>query len=426
MTVKHHPLSSSRYVIASLYSRIDGKVYGTPRIAAHQQRYLALASVTSPSLPTVLDKVQESQAHRVVGSGVLQRHLHQHGAHPKSAGNNRIGTRNVRITASVLKTAEAADDARPVHPRAVKGLYVVYMAACIVERTWRFALPLVLAYVEGGYRAIAVLGFVSPLFCSLLGPALGRVLDKVYRPYGLGLMLSLQGLAIMASGLVVLAAAASPSAVLSEGPLFAALLLLSGLERLTAMLSELAIERDWVTQLAGKDNDLALARSNATLRRTDLVCEALGALAFGALYSTFGVAFAVAAATLMTSIMVPLQIYCITWIAREAPDAMVHGRSEAAAAPFKPPTWKRLLRKKLAPPESPPLSFPDRIQRHVLSGLDGWKTYFSQPILPSSLTFVVLFLNVALSPGGLITAFLTSKGLDGTGMAIFRGGCACT
>jgi len=33
-------------------------------------------------------------------------------------------------------------------------------------------------------------------------------------------------------------------------------------------------------------------------------------------------------------------------------------------------------------------------------------------------------MNVALSPGGLTTAFLTSKGLDGSALAIFRGSCA--
>lgn len=56
--------------------------------------------------------------------------------------------------------------------------------------------------------------------------------------------------------------------------------------------------------------------------------------------------------------------------------------------------------------------------------LDGWLCYFKQPILPSSLAYVLLFLNVVLSPHGLITAFLTSWGFDGRASAVFRGGCA--
>lgn len=65
-----------------------------------------------------------------------------------------------------------------------------------------------------------------------------------------------------------------------------------------------------------------------------------------------------------------------------------------------------------------------RLQQQVAHALDGWRSYFAQPILPSSLTCVLLFFNVVLSPGGLITAFLTSRGFDGNAMAAFRGGCA--
>jgi iron-regulated transporter 1 len=330
-------------------------------------------------------------------------------------------------------------------------LYFMYLCACLVERTWRFALPLCLAYVEGGYQAIAVLGFVSPLGCSLLGPAIGRLLDSMYRPYGLSLMVGLQGIAIMASGLVVLAAAANPAVKFVDGPLFIVLLALSMIERLTAILSELAIERDWVTQLSGKDNALALASSNAMLRRTDLSCELVGSLAFGWLYTTAGLAISVASATFLALILLPAQLLSIFRIAKMVPEAMVHGRDEAEVAMFKPLSWKRLLGKKKKtlnentdmvntlenenetifngnikqkPPDIHKISLLQHIKNQSVHAVDGWRAYFRQPILFSSLTFVLLFFNVALSPGGLITAFLTAKGLDGKGMAIFRGGCA--
>ncbi|KAG7670516.1 putative Solute carrier family 40 member 2, chloroplastic [Nannochloris sp. 'desiccata'] len=331
----------------------------------------------------------------------------------------------------------------------MNALYFMYLCACLVERTWRFALPLCLAYVEGGYQAIAVLGFVSPLGCSLLGPATGRLLDKMYRPYGLSLMVALQGIAIMASGLVVLAAAANPTVKFVDGPLFIVLLALSMMERLTAILSELAIERDWVTQLSGKDNALALASSNAMLRRTDLSCELVGSLAFGWLYSTAGLAISVACATFLALILLPAQLLSIFRIAKMVPEAMVHGRDEAEVAMFKPISWKRLLGKKKTTTQnentdrdslenetihnanitkssfaSKKVSLLRRFKNQSMHAVDGWRAYFRQPILFSSLTFVLLFFNVALSPGGLITAFLTAKGLDGKGMAIFRGGCA--
>lgn len=130
-----------------------------------------------------------------------------------------------------------------------------YFCACFVERTWRFGLPLVLAFMPGGFQAIAILGFVAPLACSLLGPAvrkvvggrgwctqagrpraalrggrttvgccrnlrrppvalscsqMGRLLDNIYRPLGLGTMLVLQDIAILLSALALIVAAPAP------------------------------------------------------------------------------------------------------------------------------------------------------------------------------------------------------------------------
>ncbi len=42
-----------------------------------------------------------------------------------------------------------------------------------------------------------------------------------------------------------------------------------------------------------------------------------------------------------------------------------------------------------------------------------WRAYFSQPVLPASLALIMLYFNAVLSPGGLMTAFLSSLGLPG-------------
>lgn len=50
----------------------------------------------------------------------------------------------------------------------------------------------------------------------------------------------------------------------------------------------------------------------------------------------------------------------------------------------------------------------------VVSGLDavkqGWMEYVQQPVLPASLASVLLYFNIVLTPGGLMTAFLTQRG----------------
>ena len=52
--------------------------------------------------------------------------------------------------------------------------------------------------------------------------------------------------------------------------------------------------------------------------------------------------------------------------------------------------------------------------------VSSWQLYFQQPVLPASLAFIMLHFNAVLSPGCLMTAFLSSRGLSGTAAAIFR------
>ena len=56
---------------------------------------------------------------------------------------------------SSLAARAAGEDAicahRLVLPRPTRS-YLLYACACFVERTWRFGLPLVLAFVEGGFQ----------------------------------------------------------------------------------------------------------------------------------------------------------------------------------------------------------------------------------------------------------------------------------
>lgn len=302
---------------------------------------------------------------------------------------------------SVAAVLSSGGDEEPLYPEALNTLYLLYSFACFVERTWRFALPLVLAFMEGGYQAIAVVGFVAPLACSVFGPTLGRLLDRLSRPVGLGSMVALQGIAIGCSALLLLAGS---STILESKPLFLMLLVLSALERLSAMASELAIERDWVAQLVGREKASVLAKSNALLRRTDLSCELLGAIFFGYLYATFGLVPSVASAAVLAAVFTPLQLLCIQRMSKIAPQIVSHDRNKENNIKAS--------------------GFVDRLRQQVEDGIASWRCYFKQPILPASLTFVLIFFNVAMSPGGLITAILTSWGFDGNAMAAFRGGCA--
>ena len=41
----------------------------------------------------------------------------------------------------------------------------------------------------------------------------------------------------------------------------------------------------------------------------------------------------------------------------------------------------------------------------------GWMEYKQQPVLPASLAYVLLYFNVVLTPSGIMTAFLTQRGM---------------
>lgn len=106
----------------------------------------------------------------------------------------------------------------------------------------------------------------------LLVPSLGRVLDRTWRPYGLGAMVALQDVSILASCVVLIIAAARPAASavpLVDTKLFVALVLLSMVERLSSAVSEMLIERDWVPQIAGAvPGDRRLRARDMGVRRT--------------------------------------------------------------------------------------------------------------------------------------------------------------
>jgi hypothetical protein len=54
----------------------------------------------------------------------------------------------------------------------------------------------------------------------------------------------------------------------------------------------------------------------------------------------------------------------------------------------------------------------------------GWKEYIQQPVLPASLAYVLLYFNIVLTPGSLMTAFLTQRCVNPSVIGGFSGLCA--
>ena len=141
-----------------------------------------------------------------------------------------------------------------------------------------------------------------------------------------------------------------PEVTLMHSPWFPILLACAMIERLAAFASDIAIERDWVTQvsdhcpqcpalvenmltvysiwgckytlhksrtflwcaqLSGKANQGALTQSNSNLRRLDLLSEVVGTFLFGTCLSNVGASRALAALAVFSGAVLPYALVCI-------------------------------------------------------------------------------------------------------------------
>jgi hypothetical protein len=279
-------------------------------------------------------------------------------------------------------------------------LYILYFTACLMERTWRFALPVILSNIAGGgYQAVAVLCFVSPLACFVFAPGVGRILDTVDKPLGVWSLLLLQCSSIILSGCLLLHAF-KHSLSITSGPVFNLIIALQMIEKLSAVTSEVAIERDWLTQLCGKENTLSLAHGNSMLRQMDLACDFIGTVSYGWIFDSMGSIGSIVYTTFIAICSTPV-LYVLIFF------RLGDGLCSNTVAHNKDQTGRRSYEKKFS------------------ITINAWREYFFEnPMLPSSIVVVLLYFNVALSPGGILTAFLTFKGMNGSSLAIFRGSCA--
>lgn len=244
---------------------------------------------------------------------------------------------------------------------------------------------------------MAVLCFASPLAVLLFAPIIGQKLDASRRS-GLFVwaLLLVQVTSIVLSGVLLSMAFWTGTSIIG-GWAFVVLLALQMVEKLSAVTSEVAIERDWITRICGRGNTAGLAHGNSMIRRFDLVCDFVGTVGVGVIIDRLGVGAAVWYCMLMSALSWPvinsrLRLLNIDGDG-EAPKTDASPRRATAAGTSKERNAIRVY-------------------------------FFDNPMLFSSLVVVLLYFNVALSPGGILSAYLIHCDVTGSGLAMFRGACA--
>ncbi|KAG6406295.1 hypothetical protein SASPL_133895 [Salvia splendens] len=247
----------------------------------------------------------------------------------------------------------------------LQALYGSCLAGNLVEQLWNFAWPAAIALIHPSLLPVAVMGFFAKLAVIVGGPLVGKLMDHFPRVPAYNCLTVVQAAAqLLSVGMIIQAHRVNQKAAYSIllQPWFAVLVIALAVERLSGLALGVAMERDWVVLLAGTNRPIALAQANATLSRIDLICEVV-----------------------------------LTWLTNK----LSAGVLDRAKCPQTCSANSSV--------ESTP-NTPNLLATSVEAIKHGWSEYIQQPVLPASLAYVLLYFNV-LTPGGMMTAFLTQHGI---------------
>ncbi|KAK4424526.1 Solute carrier family 40 member 3, chloroplastic [Sesamum alatum] len=320
----------------------------------------------------------------------------------------------VLTTLPVLSEEEQnALAATPAHPAGLYALYASCLAGNLVEQLWNFAWPAAIALSHPSLLPVAVIGFFAKLAVIVGGPLVGKLMDHFPRVPAYNCLTLVQVAAqLLSVGMIIHAHIIQPtsvSCVLGQ-PWFVVLVIALAVERLSGLALGVAMERDWVVLLAGANRPVALAQANAILSRIDLLSEIAGASLFGIFLSRYEpvTCLKLAASLMICSLPVVVVLTSLTnWLSSGVLD---HAKCPHTGCGCS---------------SAGSISDSENILGSSIEAIKhGWFEYIQQPVLPASLAYVLLYFNVVLAPGGLMTAFLTQHGLNPSIIGGFSGLCA--
>ncbi|KAG6528599.1 solute carrier family 40 member 2, chloroplastic-like isoform X1 [Zingiber officinale] len=334
------------------------------------------------------------------------------GANPLDLSGKEADANNLFTKLHVLsKVEQDALAATPTHPTGLYALYAISLVGNLVERLWNFVWPAAVATIYPNLLPVAVLEFFTKLTVFVGGPMVGTLLDYFPRVPVYHCLNFVQTAAqLLSAGMIIyalnLVKQSSASSVLLQ-PWFVILVVAAAIERLAGLALGVTMERDWVVLLAGRNRPVALAQANSILGRADLFCEIAGASLFGILLSKYNSVTCLKLACGMTVFVQP-----VLFVLGQLINSLSHGVLDLSRSPNMKPVVTPLF----------------DASEIVGTGLDafrqGWKEYKHQPVLPASLAYVLLYFNVALAPGSIMTALLVHHGINPSIIGGFSGLCS--
>lgn len=181
--------------------------------------------------------------------------------------------------------------------------------------------------------------------------------------------------------------------------LFALTIVLACIEKLSAIVNLVSVERDWVVVITD-GNESARRVLNARIRRIDLFCKLVGPLVISAIANA-STLVAIWATLAMNILSVAVEYICIAQVYKQVP-ALSERESTAPIEPAPKSAFSRLV-----------------TMSHRVLPIDSLPFYFRHPAFLPSFSLALLYLTVLSFSGQMIT-YLISVGYSSLHIGLAR------
>jgi iron-regulated transporter 1 len=267
---------------------------------------------------------------------------------------------------------------------------------------WSFAVPLLLAKLFTSLLPSSLFSTVSQIACVIFGGYMGSWIDRYNRLKLQQTALIVQNLSVVSSFVLLITLQYKYKASSRIDPLwndgiflflFFGAIFLGAVAAVASMITSISISKEWIVIIQKAHPYMALSNVNATFRRIDLSCKLIAPMAFALVLQFAGLTASLIIVTCWNAISLIPESILTQMLYRHVPELAIPKSAEN-------------LRSKSPNP--------------LAQIIAGWRSYFSQPIFMSSLTYVLLYFTV-LSPGGVMTAYLDFQEMPETLNALFNG-----
>ncbi|XP_019186256.1 PREDICTED: solute carrier family 40 member 2-like isoform X2 [Ipomoea nil] len=286
-------------------------------------------------------------------------------------------------------------------------LYVGHFLSRWTARMWEFSVGLYMINLWPNSLVLAaVYGAVESASTALLGPVVGKWVDKFTYAKVLKLWLLSQNLSFIIAGGAVVSLLVWEDLMSINFTAFMLLIILINISGAVAMLSTLAgtilIEREWVVVISEGHPPAVLTNMNSIIRRIDLICKLFAPVISGFIISFISLTASAMALALWNIVSVCLEYWLLTSVFFGIP--ALRESSE-----------RRVLR-------SSPNNTEERPSVHVsrIPYISAWKVYLQQDVILPGLALALLYFTI-LSFGTLMTATLEWEGIPAYIIGIARG-----